>query len=107
MQRRGSMSNLLGLSDAEAARVASGGEVAQWLLQRAEEVITRVSNEASYAKTEADNLLQDLEARFVTMKEDSLALAKATQGRMDYHHWNLDTVLQKEGKNKTKKTSLH
>ena len=67
--------NALGLTDAEAARVAGGGEVAQWLLQRAEEVVTRVTNDATYKQNEADSLLQDLEARFVSLKDDAQALA--------------------------------
>ncbi len=67
--------NALQLSDADIARVASGGETSQWILHHAEAVVVRVTAEARHSKAEADALLQDLEMRFITMTEDTAALA--------------------------------
>jgi hypothetical protein len=46
-----------------------------WLLGRAEEAIARVVNDASRSKADADAMLQELETRFVTLKEDAQSLS--------------------------------
>ncbi len=66
----------LGLSAADLARVRGGGEVAEWLLQRAEEVVSRMSAEANASRVEADALLHDLESRFVSLASDAQDVAQ-------------------------------
>jgi hypothetical protein len=74
----------LELTPAERAQVASAGF--DWLLQRAEEALKHVVAEAAYSKADADALLQDLESRFVTLKDDSQALAEERDRLRDESH---------------------
>ena len=56
-------------------KVAAGGEIASWLLGKANDACSRLEAEATYKQRETDVLLQELESRFNALKNDHEVLA--------------------------------
>jgi hypothetical protein len=60
----------LAFNDADMLKIAAGGEIASWLLSKANDACARLEGEAAFSRSESDALFRDVENRLSEIQAD-------------------------------------